>query len=170
MTHPVALLVAVAQNGVIGRDNRLLWHLKTDLRRFKALTTGKPLVIGRRTHESIGRLLPGRETIILSRDPAYAVAGAHVVAGIEPALALGDRLATESGAGEVIVGGGGDVYRLALPRADRIYMTRVSLTPKGDATFPELDPSQWRETARQAHAAGPDDEAPFTFIDYIRRT
>ncbi len=165
----IALIAAVARNGVIGGDNRLLWRLKTDLRRFRELTTGKPLVMGRKTFDSIGKPLPNRDTIVVTRDPTFAAAGVEVARSLAEALALGRAAAERRGVDEVMIGGGGDIYAQTIGQADRLYLTEVALEPEGDAVFPLVDPSLWRETARRAFPAGPDDEAAFTFIDYVRR-
>jgi dihydrofolate reductase len=169
VTVPVALVAAVARNGVIGGDNRLLWRLKSDLRRFKALTTGRPLILGRKTYDSIGRPLPGRETIVVTRDSRFAAEGVHVCHDIEASLAKGQELAARMGADMVAVGGGGEVYRLALPLAKRAFITRVEAESEGDTTFPVLPTAEWLVRRSEAHQAGPDDEFAFTFVDYERR-
>lgn len=169
MTRPVILVAAVADNGVIGRDNQLIWRLKSDLRRFRALTMGKPLIMGRKTYDSIGRPLPGRETIVLTRDPAFSAPGVHVAHDLDAALALAEHIGEQMAAPEIVVAGGGDVYAQALPRADGLRLTRVHVRPEGDATFPPYDAAAFRETLREEHAAGPEDEHPFTFIDLERR-
>jgi dihydrofolate reductase len=166
---PLALVVAAAENGVIGRDNGLIWRLKTDLRRFRALTMGRPLVLGRKTWESIGRPLPGREIVVVTRDPAYAAEGVRVVRGLDEAVDLGRRIAAASGVDSVAVGGGGEIFRALAPQAQRVYLTIVHDRPEGDVTFDPVDPSVFREVAREEHPAGPDDEHAFTFVDYIRR-
>jgi dihydrofolate reductase len=151
---PVALIAAVAANGVIGRDNRLPWRLPADLRRFKELTMGHALVMGRRTYESIGRPLPGRVTVVLTRDPAFmAPPGALAARSLEEALAA--AAAATPGAGEVFVAGGAEVYAQALPRADRLYLTRVEAEVEGDARFPDLDPARWRLAAAERLDLGP---------------
>ena len=169
MTRPLAIVAAVADNGVIGRNNRLIWRLKSDLRRFRDLTVGKPMIIGRKTHESIGRPLPGRETIVLTRDESFAAAGVHVVHGWDEAVALGGRLAEGMGASEVAVGGGAEIYRLALPQAGFLYLTLVHAEPEGEAVFPPFDRAAFREVRRQDRPKGPDDEHAFTFVDLERR-
>lgn len=169
MTHPLALVAAVADNGVIGRDNRLIWRLKTDLRRFRDLTVGKPMIIGRKTHDSIGRPLPGRETIVLTRDQGFAAPGVHVAHDWDEALALAEGLADTMGAAEIAVGGGAEIYRLALPQAQFLYLTRVHAEPEGEALFPAFDRAAFREVRRQPHPKGPDDEHAFTFLDFERR-
>jgi dihydrofolate reductase len=169
MSRPLALVAAVADNGVIGRDNRLIWRLKTDLRRFRDLTVGKPMIIGRKTHESIGRPLPGRETVVLTRDADFSAPGIHVAHGWDEALAVAERLAEGMGAPEIAIGGGAEIYRLALPQAQRIYLTRVHAQPEGEAVFPAFDRAAFREVRREPHPRGPDDEHAFTFVDLERR-
>ena len=157
----IALVVAVARNGVIGRDNGLAWHLSADLKRFKALTMGTTLLMGRRTWDSIGRPLPGRRTLVLTRDPGFRVEGAETVHDWEAALATatGDRL---------MVVGGAEVYALALPHADRIHLTEVAAEPEGDVRFPPYDRSVFREVLREEHPAGPRDDYPYAFVDLER--
>jgi dihydrofolate reductase len=165
----IAIVVAVAKNGVIGADNRLLWRLKTDLRHFRELTIGKPVVMGRKTFESIGRPLPGRDNIVVTRDHGFSAEGVHVVHGLDEALALGRKLAEARGTPDVMIAGGGEIYRQAMALADRLHVTEVDLSPEGDALFPRIDPKLWRETSREAHPRGPDNESAFTFVDYLRR-
>lgn len=153
----LSLIVAVARNGVIGRDNELPWRLSADLRHFKRLTTGHPIVMGRRTWESIGRPLPGRRNVVLSRDPAFAAEGVEVFRGLEQAL---EAL---QGAEEVFVIGGAAIYAMALPRADRVYLTRVEAEVEGDTRFPDLDPAHWRRVAREEHRADERNELPYSF-------
>lgn len=169
MPYPLALVAAVADNGVIGRGNRLIWRLKSDLRRFRDLTWGKPLLMGRKTYESIGRPLPGRETIVLTRDPAFAAESVYVAHGWDEAVAKSEALAEGMGAFEIAVVGGAEIYALALPCARRLYLTQVHAEPGGDTFFPPFDRSAYREVRRTDHPAGPDDEHPFTFIDLERR-
>ena len=138
----VTLVVARADNGVIGRDGRLPWHLPADLKRFKALTIGKPMIMGRRTFDSLPGLLPGRRHIVLTRDPAWHAAGAEVAHDVDAALALADS--------HMSVIGGAEIYALFLPRADRIELTEVHQLPEGDTWLPPFDDG-WRETAREAH-------------------
>lgn len=166
---PLTIVAAVAENGVIGRDNALPWRLKTDLQRFRRLTLGHPMIMGRRNFTSIGRVLPGRETIVLTRDPAFAAQGVHVAHDWEGATRLGGALAARMGVDEVAVVGGAEIYALALASARRLRLTRVHARPAGDVLFPDHDASAFRETWREAHPAGPDDEHPFTFIDLERR-
>ena len=152
----ISLVVAASRNGTIGRDGGLPWHISSDLKRFKAITMGKPVVMGRKTWESLPRKpLPGRRNIVVTRSASYAAEGAEVVATAEEAL----RLA--AGAEEICVIGGGEIYRLFLPRADRIYFTEVHLTVDGDTQFPALDPTQWREVSLEEVAAGEKDSAGY---------
>jgi len=163
MARPgITLIAAVARNGVIGRDNGLIWRLRSDLRRFKALTLGKPVLMGRKTFDSIGRPLPGRRILVLTRDTAFAVPGVEAVH--DWALAL----AAAAEAGELMVAGGAEIYRLALPQADRIHLTEVDLAPEGDTVFPEFDRTAYRETLREAHPAGEYDACAFSFVDLDR--
>lgn len=157
----LTLIVAVADNGVIGRDGGLPWRLPGDLAHFKATTMGKPIVMGRKTWESLGRPLPGRDNIVVTRDPAYVADGAAVAADLDAALAAaGD-------AGEVMIIGGAEIYALALPRADRIHLTRVHASPEGDTHFPDLDLDRWREVAREDHDADGDSPA-YSFVTLER--
>jgi len=158
----VSLIVAMAENGVIGRKGGLPWRLPKDLKRFKALTMGHTLVLGRRTWESIGRLLPGRAFVVVSRDPAFSGQGIRVSRSVREAIeqAGGDT--------EVFIGGGAEIYRQALPIADRIYLTRVHARVEGDTYFPEVDWGQWREVSREEHQTDEKHLFPFTFLVYER--
>lgn len=146
----LAFVVAVAENGVIGSKGRLPWRLSSDLKMFRRLTMGKPIIMGRRTWESLPkRPLDGRENIVITRDPAYNAEGAHVVHSADAALALAQRLAEEYGVDEIAVIGGGQVYRDLMDRADRIYWTQVHGAPEGDTVFPPLDSESWREVSSE---------------------
>lgn len=158
----LSILVAVAKNGIIGREGRLPWHLPDDLRRFKRLTTGHAIVMGRRTYESIGRALPGRRSVVLSRDPAFAPPGIEVVRSLDAALAAC------AGEEEVFVIGGESLFREALPRADRVYLTRVHADIAGEVRFPAFDETSWVLVASEAHAADGNHAHPFTFFAYRR--
>ena len=157
--HRVSLIVAMDRQRVIGHEGRLPWHIPEDLKRFKVLTMGHSIIMGRKTHESIGRLLPGRRSVIVTRQPDYAVPGAHVVHSMQEALAAcaGDE--------EVFVIGGGEIYREALPMADRIYLTEVEGNYRGDALFPELAVSEWRTTDR---VAGTTSAPPVSYLTLDR--
>jgi dihydrofolate reductase len=165
----VTFVVAAAENGVIGRDGKLPWRLSSDLKYFRRMTLGRPVIMGRKTFQSIGKPLDGRDNIVLTRDAGFAAPeGVHVVTSADEALALGRRFAEARKAEEIAVIGGADIYRLMLPHADRLYLTRVHASPEGDAMF-GIDLSGWTEverlemtrTERDAHAA--------TFITYDRR-
>jgi len=162
-------VVARARNGVIGVNNDLPWRLSSDLKRFKSLTMGKPMIMGRKTWDSIGRPLPGREIIVLTRDPHFRAEGAHVAATPAEALATARRLAALTGASEIIIAGGGDVFRAYLPETMIIEVTEVALDCAGDAHFPALDPTEWREVARETPPRGPRDEADFHYATFQRR-
>lgn len=145
----VALIAAVAENGVIGRDGTLPWSLPADLRRFRDLTTGHHVVMGRRTHASIGRALPGRVNLVLTRHPEQVAPGSRAVGDLGEAL----RIARAAGERELFVIGGAAVYAAALPHATRIYLTRVAARIDGDVRFPELEPGRWHEVSREARPA-----------------
>ena len=166
---PLTIVVAIAENGVIGRDNDLPWRLKTDLMRFKRLTIGKPLIMGRRNWESIGRPLPGRKTIVLTRDARFQAVGAAVAHSWDEAKALAAQAAREMDSDEIIVAGGAEIYRLSLPETKTLRLTRVHVAAPGDVVFPPFDMTSFRERFREEHPAGPDDEHSFTFIDLERR-
>jgi len=169
MTIPLIAVAALADNHVIGNDNRLIWRLKTDLRRFRALTLGRPLIMGRKTFQSIGKALPGRYTVVLTRDPHFGAEGVTVTHSLETALAAGQDLARQHGADAVVIGGGADLYHQTLLLCDRLHLTYVHAEPEGDALFPAFTRSEWIETLREDHPQGPDDEHPFTFLDLKRR-
>jgi dihydrofolate reductase len=166
---PVVIVAAIADNRVIGDDNKLIWRLKTDLRHFRGLTLGRPVLMGRKTFLSIGKPLPGRETIVLTRDPAFAVEGVHAAASLDEALALGQNLGASLGCDSVVVAGGAEVYAQALPLADRLELTFVHAEPEGDALFPEWDATMFEPVARESHPRGPDDEYAFSFATFRRR-
>ena len=165
----VFIIAAVAENGVIGAGDGLPWRLASDLRRFKALTLGKPVIMGRRTFRSLGRPLAGRTNIVVSRSGEVAAApGLIVVGSLEEALAEARRAALPAG-GEIAVIGGAELYRAALPIADRLEITTVHAAPPGDVLFPPVDWSRWAPVAATRHPAGERDEHPFTFTTYRRR-
>ena len=160
----IALIVAAAENGVIGRDGQLPWRLPSDLKRFRKLTLGKPVVMGRKTYESIGKPLDGRDTIVVTRQPDFHPPGVHRAASVEDALTLGRELAAGRGTDEVMIIGGAEIFRLTLARAERIYLTLVHATPAGDTRFDTPDPQMWRETAREPMPQGAGDQFPAEFI------
>ncbi len=162
MKPKISLIAAMARNGVIGRDNRLPWRLPADLQHFKALTLGKPMVMGRRTWESLPGLLPGRRHIVVSRNPEYRADGADRVSSVDEAI----RLLQASP--EIMIVGGAQLYAEILPNADRLYLTRVEAEVTGDAKFPEVDWNQWRETARESRPADESNPYDCTFLTYDR--
>jgi dihydrofolate reductase len=164
----IVLLAAVAENGVIGRGNALPWRLKSDMRHFRALTMGKPVVVGRKTYLSIGKPLSGRTTIVASRDPAFAAPGILVAADLGSALAAARGDALRRNTDTIVVAGGGDIYMQAMPLAARLFITEVHKTVAGDARFPEIEKRAWREIARSEQIPGEDDDVRFTFVTYER--
>ena len=157
------LVVARARNGVIGRGNQLPWHLPDDLKYFKRLTTGLPILMGRRTWDSIGRPLPGRQNIVLTQQRNFAPAGAHVAHTLDAAIEA-------AGAVEALrVIGGAEVFRLCLARAAVIYLTEVDADVEGDAYFPAIDPNEWQERAREPHPADERNAFPYAFVTLERR-
>jgi dihydrofolate reductase len=164
----IILLAAVAENGVIGRDNALPWRLKSDMQHFRASTMGKPVVMGRKTYQSIGKPLPGRTTIVVSRDAGFAAPGILVAPHLQAALEAARGDALRRGADAIIVAGGGEIYKQAMPVATRLSITEVCKQVDGDARFPVIDPQLWRETARSAHEPAAGDETSFAFVTYDR--
>lgn len=160
----VAFVVAVAENGVIGRGGKLPWRLSSDLKLFRRLTLGKPIIMGRKTFESIGKPLDGRDNIVVSRDPSFKAEGVLVFHTVKEALDRARQLATERGVDEICVIGGAEIYRETIASADRIYLTRVHAAPEGDALFPELDSRTWREATSEPIVRGPRDEHEATLI------
>jgi dihydrofolate reductase len=165
----LVLVAAIAENGVIGRAGGLPWRLKTDLKRFRALTVGHPVVMGRKTYLSFGKPLKNRTNIVVTRDKEFAAAGIIAAPSLESAMEVAEGDALRRGAAAIVVGGGADIYSGTIDRAARLEITRVHVRSEGDTMFPAIDPAQWHEVARQEHAAGPDDEAPFTTLTYERR-
>ena len=165
----LVLVAAVARNRVIGANGGLPWRLSSDLKRFKALTWGKPLVMGRKTFELIGRALPGRDTVVATRDPAFAAPAVLAACDLEAALHLAAERARATGASEIIVAGGGEIYAQTIGRAERLFITEVALDANGEAYFPPIDPGQWREVRRAKGERGPRDDAEFEFVEYERR-
>ena len=162
MTPPLALIAALARNRVIGRDNRLPWHLPADLRFFKQTTMGKPLLMGRRTWESIGRPLPGRRMIVLSRDPDHQASGCTVARSLDEALDVAGAVP------EIMVIGGATLYQQTLLRADRLYLTLVDADVPGDAWFPEWNERDWRLVWEEAHPADAKHAWPYRFQRWER--
>lgn len=165
----IVFIVAVAENGVIGRGNAMPWHLRSDLKRFKALTTGKPVVMGRKTFESIGKPLPGRTNIVVTRDRGYGAPGIVVAPSLDAAheIARGDAL--RRFVTEIAVIGGAEIFRQWLDRAARVEWTVVHASPEGDTFLEPLSPTDWEEVARKNQAAGAGDNAGFSYVTYRRR-
>ena len=166
---PLVLVAAVARNGVIGSNGGLPWRLSSDMKRYKARTWGKPMVMGRKTFDSIGRALPGRETIVVTRDPAFVSPGVFVAHDVDAGLALAAERARATGSNEIIVAGGGEIYAQTIKRASRLVITEVALDAEGEARFPPIDPKQWREVRRETGGRGARDDADFAFVEYERR-
>lgn len=158
----LSIVVAVAENGVIGNANDLPWRLPDDLKRFKSLTLGKPIVMGRKTYDSIGRPLPGRTNIVVSRQPGLQIDGCVVVSSVDAAIAAAGPVA------ETMLIGGAELFRLALPAVNTVYLTRVHANVLGDTVFPELDPRQWRASIVASHPADERHAYAFTFVNLER--
>jgi len=169
-THlPLAMIAALARNGVIGLDNSMPWHLPADLKHFKAKTLGKPIIMGHKTWDSLGRPLPGRLNLVISRQPDLQLDGAEVFASLEDALVRADEWAREHGVDELMLIGGAQLYAQALPLAERLYLTRIELDPPGDAFFPEFMAHEWARTEQESHPAV--ETAPaYTFETWLRST
>jgi dihydrofolate reductase len=165
----IVLIAAVAENGVIGAQGRIPWRLKSDQQRFKAMTLGKPLVMGRKTFLSLRRPLPGRTNIVVTRDAKFRAAGALVMTSLAEArkAAIGDAL--RRGTADIAVIGGSEIYTQWMNIADRLEITEVHIRPEGDSHFAAIDPADWNEVARRRHPAGPDDSADFSYVSYRRR-
>jgi len=160
----ISIIVAVAQNGVIGAEGRLLWHIPEDLKHFKTITMGHPVVMGRKTFESLGRPLPGRENVVITRRQIGGTAGFRTAGSLHEALKLFPHEQ------EVFVIGGGEIYKQALPLADKVYLTVVELDYAGVTHFPtELDPAEWRIVSEQRFERGETFPYPFRYVDYVRR-
>lgn len=166
----VAMIAAMSANRVIGVDNDLPWRLSSDLKYFKATTMGKPIIMGRKTYESVGKPLPGRPNIVVSRS-WQAPEGVYSVTSIEAALELAKSLIAEQGleTDEIMVTGGAQIYQLALPLADKIYLTEVDCEVSGDALFPELNNDEWQPTSREEHSADEKNQYPFAFVVYEKK-
>jgi dihydrofolate reductase len=167
--RPIVLIAAVADNHVIGDDNRLIWRQRADLRRFRSMTLGRPVLMGRKTFASIGKALPGRQTIVLTRDAGFGAEGVSVARSLDEALEAGQRLAAESGADCVVVAGGAEVYRQALPLADRLELTLVHAQPRGDALFPDWEREAFIAGAKEHHPADAENEHAYSFVTWHRR-
>jgi len=165
----IVLIVAVAENGVIGHDNKIPWRLKSDQQRLKAITMNKPVVMGRKTFESLRRPLPGRTNIVVTRDPSYRANGAVVTTSFENARAIAHGDALRRFATEIAVIGGAEVYAQWMAVADRLEITEVHARPDGDTHFAAIDVTAWEEVARVRNPAGPDDSVDFSYVTFRRR-
>jgi len=164
----IVLIAAVANNGVIGRGGTMPWRVKSDMRHLRALTMGKPVVMGRKTYESLHiKPLPGRTNIVVTRDRDFTAPGVLAAPSLEAALEAARGDAQRRGT-DIMVIGGGDIYAQAMPLAGRLEITQIRMTPEGDSLFPAIDPAVWREAAREAHPAGPDDDAAYDFVSYLK--
>lgn len=148
---PLAMIAALAQSRVIGLDNKMPWHLPADLKHFKAMTLGKPIVMGRKTWDSLGRPLPGRLNLVVSRQPDLHLEGAETFGSLDDALVRAEQWAREQGATEIMLIGGAQLYQQALPLAQRLYLTRIAASPEGDAFFPAFDESSWQCSDSQVY-------------------
>jgi dihydrofolate reductase len=165
----IVLIAAVADNGVIGAQGAIPWRQKSDMQRFKAITMGKPLLMGRKTFISFPRRpLPGRTNIVITRDPDFRAAGAIVTGSINDALTIACGDALRRSAAEIAVIGGAEIYLQAMPFADRLEITEIHARPDGDTVFPAIDRKLWREVAREDHPSGADDSATFSFVTWRR--
>jgi dihydrofolate reductase len=165
----IVLIVAVAENGVIGAGGTIPWRLKADQQRLKAMTMGKPVVMGRKTFISLRRPLPGRTNIVVTRDADYRAAGAVVTTSFADARAVAVGDALRRFATEIAVIGGVEIYAQWMSCADRLEITEVHARPEGDTRFPAIDPAEWEEVARLRNKAGPDDSADYSYVTYRRR-
>lgn len=160
----ISLIVAMDRQNGIGLENRIPWRLSTDLKRFRELTMGHHLILGRRTYDSIGRPLPGRRMVVLTRQPSPQLVECQIARSLPEALAI----ARDAGETEAFIGGGAEIYRLALPEADRLYLTRVETITAADTFFPAWDPTEWIETTRSFHPADDRNEVDTTYLVYQR--
>jgi dihydrofolate reductase len=165
----LVLIAAVGENNVIGKDGQLPWKIRSDLRHFRALTLDRPVIMGRKTFQSIGKALDRRSNIVITRDPKFSAEGVEKAPDFKAALVLAGKDAKARGVDEVMVIGGSGVFAEALPLADRLEITHVHAAPEGDVFFPPIDPKVWREEKREERPAGPNDDADFSVATYSRR-
>lgn len=163
------IVVAVSRNNIIGRDGDMPWRLSSDLKRFKAMTLGKPVIMGRKTFQSIGKPLPGRPNVVITRDASFSPEGVTVVHSLGEAVDAASRLAAENGIDEICILGGGEIYRQAIGLADRLLVTHVETEVDGDTSFPVIDPALWQVDSELALPAGEKDTYPTRFVRYFRR-
>ncbi|MEM1039016.1 MAG: dihydrofolate reductase [Pseudomonadota bacterium] len=165
----IVIVVAVAKNGVIGMEGGMPWRLSTDLKRFKALTLGKPMIMGRKTFDSIGRPLPGRTSIVVTRDTDWQSPGVVAIDSLDKALAAAAEIAAADGVNEICVVGGGEIYRQTLNQATRLCVTEVDAEPEGDTTFPQIDHVQWTKVSSESVPPGENDSAATSYTVYERQ-
>lgn len=165
----LVLVAAIGENGVIGREGNLPWRLRSDLQHFRRITIDKPVVMGRKTYESIGKPLKDRTNIVLTRDPNLKIPGAIVATSLDAALELARDDAKKRGTDEIMIIGGGDLFAATMADADRLEITLVHASPAGDVSFPPIDAHEWREIASEHHQHGPHDDCDFTTLTYARR-
>lgn len=164
--RPIALIVAMAENRVIGLNNQLPWRIKEDMAFFKRTTMGKPMIMGRKTFESIGKPLPGRTTVVITRNADWHREGVQTACSVDEAIRVANRLINETGGTEIIVAGGAEIYAQTLDRAERLYITEIAASPDGDACFPEFDRGIFREVARDTRS---DHDPAYAFVTLTRR-
>ena len=169
MSIRLSMMVAKASNNVIGRDNKLPWYLPNDLKYFKKVTFGKPVIMGRKTWESLKGPLPGRTNIVITRQPDYVAEGAKVVSTLDDAVEMAENVAFIEGQEETVIMGGAEIYKLALPKADRLYLTEVHADVDGDTFFPDYDTSEWNEIGREDFAAEGPNPYDYSFVVYERK-
>jgi len=164
----LSMIVATANNNVIGKDNDMPWHLPADLAYFKKVTLGKPIIMGRKTYESIGRPLPGRRNIVISRDESYQSDGIDTVTSVEQAIALVDGSDGSEGVEEIMVIGGGAIYKHCLPAAQRLYVTHINAEIEGDTQFPHYDDGSWKKVASEVRASDEKNAYQLDFCVYVK--
>jgi dihydrofolate reductase len=165
----IAPIAAVAENGVIGSKNELPWRIKSEFAYFVSVTRHKPIIFGRKTFESLGGPLKDRTNIVVTRDAKYTYPGAIVTTTLEKAIEIARQVAGETGQDEIMIGGGAEIYKQALPLSDRLYLTEIHLKPEGDTTFPVFNRAEWQETKREFHAAKPGETADYTITVLDRK-
>lgn len=165
----IVLVAAIGENNVIGREGALPWRLKSDLQHFRKVTIHRPVIMGRKTYSSIGKPLKDRTNIVLTSDLGLVAPGMVLATSLDAALTFAQRDAVKRGVDEIMIIGGSDVFAAMLPKADRLEITHVHASPEGDAFFPAIDGDAWREVARENYKRGPEDDADFTAVTYLRR-
>lgn len=163
------MVVAIARNGVIGSNGDMPWRLSTDLKRFKAITMGKPVIMGRKTYQSVGKALPGRRNLVITRNKGFVLPDADVFLSLDDALESARKTAAAEGHSEVCIIGGGEIYRQSLPFADILHVTYVDSDPEGDTVFPEIDSGTWRVESEQSFPSGEQDSAATRYVVYRRK-